>query len=172
MKTTAKFTVAHGSLYTHHHQSMKRFAQLIPADMVQHDRQCWTDLIVFLDVTQDMGINAPGWPKQKTQISASFTLQLRDIAGRKTDALRGFVEHIRRDLFTKVGEFARDTVEEAAPLMPPEPEPEPVYIGTKLRVDGQKICFVSTGNPDKDIRISRRLADAIEVINMVINRDK
>lgn len=147
MKTTARFTVVHGPLYTDKYEVMQRFARLIPADTVQQDRQCWTDLIVLLDVTFEIGTDPP-WPRPTSQISTSFTLQLRDIAYRKSDALRSFIGHIRRDLFEKIDEFVRKEIEQAAPPMPPEPEP--VYIPTGITYRGRTIAFESTGDDQID----------------------
>jgi len=164
MKTTARFTVIHGPLYADRYEVMQQFARLIPASIVQNDHQCWTDLVVQLDVVLDMESNPPG---QKTQISTYFTLQLRDIA-QKSNVLRSFIEYIRQDLFARVGEFVQKEAEQAAPPMPPEPEP--VYIPTEHFVMNQRIALESCGDDQIDLAALEQLNRAVELIHVALRR--
>lgn len=162
MKTTARFTVTHGLLTTRNlRQKVIQFAELVPADTCFHENHLPDVITLHLDAIMEMA------PAMKAQLTAAHSIDFLElIRWHNEDVMRNFVYYLRQDLIAEIGEWLRVEVEQAAPPMPPEPEP--VYVPTDLTVCGQKIAFVSTGEKLKDRDVLTQVGKGIDILKTVM----
>jgi len=172
MKTTAKFTVIHGSLPEVHYRIIKQFARHIPADFCLNRSQTPDTALVQLEVAlKDVGIRDRTVTDRKIYLSVRQQISLTDLVcwfHFEKGMLRDRIEALRIDLFDQIASFVRAQVDEAAPPMPPEPEP--MYVQTNIRICGQKLAFESTRTDKYDQDIQRKLEKAWEAFVQTLNR--
>jgi len=145
MKTEAYFSIhCDTGLTAAQYRQVQLFAELIPAEVFQDRTSNHRNIHVSLDAVLD---STPGG----LCVAVSRKIDIGDLLrwnGESLRALQDRIRCLRKTLFIEIGVFVEQSIERAAPPMPPEPEP--VYVSTGLTFKGRSIALESTGNDKMD----------------------